>query len=167
MERFTLWATCPCFGGAQRPKGSCTSSSPERTDAKLESWRARAPVDQCLEIHLTERGFVSRSVDAEQTLPLCDGLDALHSFSIFIQHFGTRQDRHKSQLGLVWGFACQGVSARRRILYGALPVKEFRHAGASLSFISFFVRSESRFFVPTRASPMSARACSALCQAKP
>jgi hypothetical protein len=86
----------PCFGGAQRPKGSCTSSSPERADAKLESWRARATVDQCLEIHLTERGFVSRSVDAEQMLPLCDGLDALHSFSILVQHFGTRQDRHKS-----------------------------------------------------------------------
>jgi hypothetical protein len=37
---------------------------------------------------------------------------------------------------LVWGFSCQGVSARRRT-----------------SFISFFVRSESRSFVPTRASP--------------
>ena len=68
-----------------------------------------------------------------------------------------------SRLCLVWGFACQGVSARRRT-----------------SFISFFVRSESRSFVPTRASPMSSRAgavkvgrrtnlvvCSALSQAIP
>src|SRR3984893_3833523 len=46
-----------------------------------------------------------------------------------------------SRLCLVWGFSCQGVSARRRT-----------------SFISFFVRSESRSFVPTRASPMSSRA---------
>src|SRR3977135_2567865 len=46
-----------------------------------------------------------------------------------------------SRLRLVWGFSCQGVSARRRT-----------------SFISSFVRSESRSFVPTRASPMSSRA---------
>jgi len=46
-----------------------------------------------------------------------------------------------SRLCLVWGFSCQGVSARRRT-----------------SFISSFVRSESRSFVPTRASPMSSRA---------
>src|ERR1700730_15749536 len=46
-----------------------------------------------------------------------------------------------SHLRLVWGFSCQGVSARRRT-----------------SFLSFFVRSESRSFVPTRASPMSSRA---------
>ena len=43
-------------------------------------------------------------------------------------------------------------------MYGAFLVKEFQNAGAPLSFISFFVRSESRFFVPTRAWPMSSRA---------
>jgi hypothetical protein len=55
-------------------------------------------------------------------------------------------------------------------LYGAFLVKEFRHAHL-LSFISSFVRSESRSFVPTRASRAGAvkvgrrtnlAACSAL-----
>jgi hypothetical protein len=34
-------------------------------------------------------------VDAEQTLRLRDGLDALNSFSIRFQHFGMRQDRRE------------------------------------------------------------------------
>ena len=57
--------------------------------------------------------------------------------------------RRIGTFGLAVGAACA--------LYGAFLVKEFRHAGAT-SFISFFVRSESRSFVPTRASRMSSRA---------
>ena len=47
-----------------------------------------------------------------------------------------------SRLCLVWGFLSREIFISR----------------ASSSFISFFVRSESRSFVPTRASPMSSRA---------
>jgi len=43
---------------------------------------------------------------------------------------------------LVWGFFCQGV----------------RKAAHLLSFVSFFVRSKARFFVPTRGSLTSSRA---------
>jgi hypothetical protein len=37
-----------------------------------------------------------KSIDAEKTLRLSDGLDALSSFSIRIQIFGTHQDCHKA-----------------------------------------------------------------------
>jgi hypothetical protein len=43
-------------------------------------------------------------------------------------------------------------------LYGAFFVKEFARAANLLSFVSFFVRSQARFFVPTRGSLTSSRA---------
>jgi hypothetical protein len=43
-------------------------------------------------------------------------------------------------------------------LYGAFFVKEFHQSGKSLPFVSFFVRSQSRFFVPTRTSLAPSRA---------
>ena len=46
--------------------------------------------------------------------------------------------------------SCFSPESAPRPLYGAFFVKEFWQGGASFSFISFFVRSEGRFFVPTR-----------------
>src|SRR5258705_4248702 len=60
---------------------------------------------------------------------------------------------------LVWGVLCQGFRQRNAsfLLHRLFFVKGFRSATHLFSFIGFFVRSHSRFFIPTRRLLTTAR----------